>query len=600
MRHLGIGLLALIAFCLLGDVGWAQAPAADASRWPIVDAAWPADRGAGNYFSVFKLVLPLLVFFCWLMSTDWLSQDCQRLKLGWQRWNAIVVGTFLGCYILHWTLLSALGSWSFYIAFPVVLLGYLGPTLQYVKKRNASTTAEDRVLTKPHIRNWVASHLKIFGVKGASESESANLPLEINAQGYANPGEDRATSIRMQTAKGFDPLRKLLIDAHGKRAATVVLDYTQQAVAAKYQIDGVLHDAPGRDRITGDALLEVLKTAANLNPAERVKRQSGQFEIKIEKSRLPVKLTSQGTPTGERVVIQVEDGAPHKARLENIGMRQKMQDDLKELLARKAGFVVVSTPPGRGLTSLFTAVTAAVDRFMRSAVNVESAKTNEMKVENVVPHRFDPDKNETPATILPAVIRQYPDIFVVPDLVDGQTAQILCSEVTDEERLVIAAIPAKEASEALLRVLMLKVPIKAFAPVVSAAVSGRLVRKLCNDCKQAYTPPPQLLQQLKLPADKVTQLYRQYQAPPLEPGKKPLPPCATCSGIGYHGRTGIYELLIVNDDVRAALLKQPSLETVREAAKKAGMHNLQEEAIMLVVQGVTSLEEIMRVLKEKE
>jgi type II secretory ATPase GspE/PulE/Tfp pilus assembly ATPase PilB-like protein len=247
-----------------------------------------------------------------------------------------------------------------------------------------------------------------------------------------------------------------------------------------------------------------------------------------------------------------------------------------------------------------TAVTAGVDRFMRSAVNIESSKTNEMKVENVVQHRFDPDKGESPATILPAVIRQYPDVYIVPDLVDGQAAQILSTEVSDEERLVVAAIGAKEASEALLRVLMLKVPIKAFAPVVSAVVCGRLVRKLCNDCKQAFAPPPQLLQQLRLPADKVSQLYRQYQPPPLEPGKKPPPPCATCNGIGYLGRTGVFELLIVNDDVRAALMKQPSLEGVREAAKKAGMHSFQDEAIALVVQGVTSLEEVMRVLKEKE
>lgn len=593
MRHLGKLVLCMLVIGLMGDIALAQPPTgpADPTQWPVGPAGIEPDHGPGWYFSLWKFVLPLLVFFVWTSAADWVSQDCQRLKLGWQKWNGLVVGTFAVCFLLHYIVPG--GIW---VGLPTVLVGTL-PVFAYIRKRNRSTTEDDRVLTKNHILRYAAEKLAPLGIKIKVEAQASTLPLDIIAQGGANSGEDKAVTARLPSTPGCETAKKLLYDALNKRVGTVLLDYTQQAVGVKYQIDGVFHDAPGRDRASGDAMLNLLKTAAFLNPAERVKRQAGKFELKLDKSRFQVKLTSQGTPTGERVLVQIDDGAPFKSRLDTIGMRQKMQDDLKELLNGKA-FVLVAAPPGRGMTTLLNAVATGVDRFVRSVVCVESAKTNEMRVENVILHRFDPDKGESPATVLPTVFRTYPDAYVMPDLVDAKTTELLCHEVTDEQRLVVAAIGAREASEALLRVLMLKVPMKTFVPVVSGVVCGKLVRKLCDDCKQAFAPPPQLLQQLRLPAGKVQQLYRQYQPPPAEPGKKPPPPCAKCNGIGYHGRTGIFELLVVNNDVRNVLAKSPTLEAVRQAAQKAGMHTMQEEAIALLVQGVTSLEEISRALKE--
>ncbi|MBL8830375.1 MAG: Flp pilus assembly complex ATPase component TadA [Planctomycetaceae bacterium] len=594
MRHFGKLVLGALIVSLLADAALAQPPTgpADPTQWPVGPAGIEPDRGPGWYFSLWKMLLPVLVFCAWMSAADWLSQDCQRLKLGWQKWNGLVVGTFMTCFLLHY--IAPGGIW---VGFPLLLAGTL-PIFMYVKKRNRATTEEDRVLTKTHLRRYAAEKLAPLGIKIKVEAQTAQSPLEIMALGGANPGEEKAVSMRLATIPGCDQAKKLLTDALEKRVGQVLLDYTQQAVAVKYQIDGVFQDAPARDRASGDAMLNVLKTATFLNPAERVKRQTGKFDLKLDKTKYQAKFTSQGTPTGERVLIQIDDGAPFRSRLDTLGMRQKMQDDLKEILATKAGFVLVSAPPGRGLTTLLNATATGVDRFVRSVVCVESSKTNEMRVENVVLHRFDPDKGESPATVLPTVFRTYPDAYIMPDLVDAKTTELLCNEVTDEQRFVLAAIGAREAAEAMLRVLMLKVPIKTFVPVVTAVVCGKLVRKLCDDCKQPFAPPPQLLQQLRLPAGKVQQLYRQFQPPPVEPGKKPAPPCAKCNGLGYLGRTGIYELIVVNNDVRNALAKAPTLESVRQAAQKAGMHTFQEEAIALLVQGVTSLEEISRALKE--
>ncbi len=159
-------------------------------------------------------------------------------------------------------------------------------------------------------------------------------------------------------------------------------------------------------------------------------------------------------------------------------------------------------------------------------------------------------------------------------------------------KLTITTIRVKEAVEALLRVLLLKVPASKFAPAVTAVLNQRLIRKLCDECKQPYEPSPQLLQKLGIPAGRVDLLYR-----PPDPSEQDKV-CLRCNGIGYFGRTSIFELLLVNDKIREALEKQPKLDVLRKVSRQAGNRNLQQEGILLVAQGTTSVQELSRVLKQ--
>ncbi len=581
----------LVLALLFPDWVAAQEPA----NWPLDKVIYPATRGAGGYLALYKIGFVWFVFAAFVYLADWVNFDVQQLKLGTSKWNGIVVGTFL----LGWLLLSLI-PW-FWAAFPLYLACSLGPTVAYTFKRNKSVTDDEKVLTRNHVLQWAAPVLKRVGVKVPERDAGgggANLPIEIFVKGGANEGENKANSMRLATIKGYHAAQQLLIDIRTRRAAAVVLDYSQASVAVQFQIDGVLNNAPAKTREGADPMLEVLKSAASLNPKERVQRQHGWFEIKHEKGKYTCKITSQGIPTGERVLVQVDDGFAQQAKLDNIGLRPKQQEDLKKALMEKEGLVLVAAPSGKGLSSLFVAAATGVDRFMRSAVGVENAKANEIHVENVPVTTYDAEAGQTPMTVLPGLARQYPDVYVVYDFVNGETLTMLCKEVTDEKRLVIGTIQAKEAAEAIVRALMLKVPTKNLAMALSACVSGRLVRKLCDSCKQAYTPNPELLKKLRVPPEKVTAFYQ--PPPPKAPvqGEKPTPPCSNCGGVGYLGRTGIFELVIVNNDVRQAIANKPSVETIRQAAQKAGMATMQEEAIALVVRGVTSLEEIMRALKE--
>ena len=236
-----------------------------------------------------------------------------------------------------------------------------------------------------------------------------------------------------------------------------------------------------------------------------------------------------------------------------------------------------------------------MDRFLREFAAVEDESSRAREVENITVTTYKAADGQSPAAVLPKVFRTEPNVVVVRDLPDADTVALICRDVAESDRLVIGSMRAKDFAEALLRVLMLKAPPEEVAAAVSAVLCQRLVRKLCDLCKEAYAPAPQVLQQLGIPAGRVRAFYRPRQPKPDE-GKKDL--CRECGGVGYKGQTAIFELLSLDDNVREVLATTPKLDLLRQAARKAGMKSLQEEGILLVARGVTSLPELMRVMKQ--
>jgi type II secretory ATPase GspE/PulE/Tfp pilus assembly ATPase PilB-like protein len=296
--------------------------------------------------------------------------------------------------------------------------------------------------------------------------------------------------------------------------------------------------------------------------------------------------------TGERVIVQFDGAGVPIESLEAAGMRPKMLEQFKEALRGSSGLALISAMPSGGLTTTLNLAMQSLDRYMRDFYIVEDKDKPEPEVENVQHVPYDVAGGQTPFEVLPGLFHKDPDVIVVPNLADAKTASALCEQAI-EDSVVISTIRAKEAAEALLRVLMLKIPADQLAPVASAVLNVRLIRKLCEDCRQPYAPSPEMLKKLGIPAGRVQAFYRPPPAP-----EDPKEICASCRGVGYHGRTGIFELLIVNDQLREALIKQPKLEVLRKVARAAGHRGLQEEGLVMVAKGVTSLQELQRVLKQ--
>jgi type II secretory ATPase GspE/PulE/Tfp pilus assembly ATPase PilB-like protein len=237
---------------------------------------------------------------------------------------------------------------------------------------------------------------------------------------------------------------------------------------------------------------------------------------------------------------------------------------------------------------------------MRDFITVEQIGKHEPDVENVDVQKYDPAKGETVEKLLVSLIRKQPEVICVPEIASGEALKMLAEWIKAEEKLSLLTVRAKDAADAVLRLLALQAPADVVAPVLKGVVYTRLVRRLCETCREAFQPDAAYLQKLGIPAGRVQVLYREKQ--PRQPGqeKKRGQPdiCPACRGLGYKGRIAIFEFLVLDDKLRQAVAKVPKVEVIKQLAKAAGNRTLQEEAILLMAQGVTSLNEIQRVLKQ--
>lgn len=595
--------IAIALFILAGvfSLGISDSRAQDAPQ--PADAAKPADaapkaelpkdyRGSGNYLSVIKIIACWLVFLLWIKTTDWANTDSQEYKLDYHRWNPIIFGTFFGAFLLMWIIPL------FWIAFPLLLIAYAAPLTVYIVQRNAKLEHNQRVLTAEHLRFLSATHLNKLGMKIQAEKadpHESGPPVKAFAHGGPDEATNNARLLMARQSLGLTMAREILAESLAGRASSIMIDFTAQGATIRTMVDGVWIPRETRARDVADPAQESLKLLCGLNPQDRQSRQEGTFAVEYESARLAATFASQGTSTGERILIQFEEKKIHFKALEELGMRAKLKEELQQSLGTKQGYVLLSAPPSNGLRTTTDVAINTCDRFTREFAAVEEENNRYEEVENVPVTTYKAADGQTPIDILPKFFRTEPDVAVIRDPIDAETIALMCEEIEDN-RLMISTIRSKDSAEGLLRVLALGVSPTEFAKAVTAVVSQRLVRKLCEGCKEAYAPTPQVLQQLGIPEGRVQAFYR-----PPQPGseeQRDREPCEKCGGIGYYGRTAIFELLTVGDAVRRVLAENPKLESLRKAARKDGMKSLQEEGVLLVAKGVTSLPELMRVLKQ--
>jgi type II secretory ATPase GspE/PulE/Tfp pilus assembly ATPase PilB-like protein len=429
-------------------------------------------------------------------------------------------------------------------------------------------------------------------------------PVTLIPMGAPDKQQDQSNLLAAKQSPAFPIANGLLAHCLNRRGERLMLDYAAEGVAVRFEIDGVWMNGDPLDRQSGDAALAVFKKVTNLNVQDRRSRQDGKFGVEFSGGKYVASFTSQGVKTGERVVITFKPKKPKFLRIEELGMRDKMRSKLKEQIDADAGFIIVSAPVGGGLTTTWNLTLETADRLMRDFVSAEDKDNKEDEVINVGPKYYDRAAGQSPADVLPQMILKEPDVLVVPELTNAETVQILCEQVNKYNKLAFTKVNAKEAAEALLKVFAYKGPAAELAKSVTAVLNVRLIRRLCDQCKQSFQPPPQLLQKLGIPAGRVQVLFQEYKPPPpeelIDEKGNPivLPICQKCNGIGYAGRIGLFELLIIDDQIRAALTNSPNLETIKRVAKAAGHRSIQEEGILQVAQGVTSINELQRVLKQ--
>ena len=315
---------------------------------------------------------------------------------------------------------------------------------------------------------------------------------------------------------------------------------------------------------------------------------------------------SQGSASGERILIKLDPKKPVLTTLESLGMRQKMQDQLKSLLNSDDALFIFSGPPGEGMPTSYRVGLESADRFVRDFHSIEDVAAQDPEMINITPHTFDKAAGETPMTVLKSLLLKQPDVLVIPDFVDDSVMSLMCEEISEEHRYGITRLPAKSATEGVLRLMATyKNSAKDIAKVTCGVLNQRLIRRLCPQCRQPFQPSPQLLQKLGIPPGRVQTLYQPFIPPPpeqrVDANGKPIEIqiCPKCNGRGYYGRAAIFELLVIDDKIREALLSKPSPDYVTQVARSQGFLTIQEEGVLAVATGLTSLQELQRVLANK-
>ncbi|MDR2705772.1 MAG: Flp pilus assembly complex ATPase component TadA [Planctomycetaceae bacterium] len=588
-----------------GDASGGNAAApAQKSQGDILKEGW---WGPGGYISPIKLPLYILVFLIWVGCASWVNSDQERLKK--ESREAL---NFL--YLMLYTIVGTIFFFVpiFWVAFPATVLLCIVPVMVYVVKRNKPLPPHEKVLTGEHLFYLYAVAMNKIGVKikvKKRQSYQTGPSIEMEAIGKnIDPKILQGRLIVARNSPGYNLFREHIFDALTSNATSMMFDFTPERTAIRHLVDGVWLDlAPiprviekGKNKDSLEEMLESAKLLIGANPNDRRSRQTGMFVAalgggKKKKKKYEAEFISQGTKTGEAVMIQFTASKVPFKNLNELGMRPEIQPKLLEQLNARQGIFIVSAPQANGLRSSMDVFTRICDRFTRDVVNIEDAALPTEAIENVVLVLYDSSKGETPLTVLPDALFKEPHALIVRDMSSLDTLQLCCKEV-DMHRLFITTVRAKDGVEAILRFLAVKIPPQLFIPRLNGVINQRLIRKLCPACKEPYQPAPQLLQQLGLRPDQVKEFYR-TRTPLPEPEERKRGICPNCNGIGYRGRTALFELLVLSDSIRELILSNPNPALIRQQFTKEGQTGFLYEGIHLLIKGETTVEEFSRVMK---
>jgi len=319
---------------------------------------------------------------------------------------------------------------------------------------------------------------------------------------------------------------------------------------------------------------------------EKRKPQDGSFRAEMQEREIDFRVATQGTRHGEKISIRILDQGNSVSSLAQLGLRKQLLENLREVIHQPHGMFLSCGPTGAGKSTTLFACLNDIDAFQRNIITIEDPV--EYKMENVSQIEINSKAGQSFAGSLRSILRQDPDVVMIGEIRDGETALIACQAATTGH-MVFSTIHANDTLTALYRLTDLGVEPFMAASSIAAILGQRLARRLCPDCKEAYKPKPEFLKKANLPVEKIDKFYR--------PPKNPDHVCPTCGGLGYKGRIGVVELLVINERIRDLIRDKATMSAIKAEARKNGMLYMKEEGLRLVIRGVTSVEELLRVVK---
>ncbi len=385
------------------------------------------------------------------------------------------------------------------------------------------------------------------------------------------------------------PVKQMMSDALGRRAHTVLMEPREGRLSIRFVIDGVPYPAAAVPGQKGVAMVQMLKLLAGLDPNERKIAQHGG--IKAEFDKLPYHLMIESVPAGggvERVRVKIDNRKVLRQKPQEVGLPDHLKLKIRDFTSARTGVILVCGPPDSGVTTLSIVVLHTVDPYLYSVYNLADMQGKELI--NVT--EFKPEPGHDLELTFDRIQRREADVIFLNPLKSPQDAQTIFQYA--DRMSFIMEIPANTPIEAISK-LIEWVGVDEVIKGLKCVISQKLIRKLCDDCKQAFRPNPLLLKKLGLPPE-TSVLYRAPSPPPPEDPKAQTIEelCADCDGVPYHGRVAAFEMLEMTDTMKEVFAAGAAPEAIRRQMTTDGQTTLQKDAIRLVAEGKTSLEEIQR------
>lgn len=403
---------------------------------------------------------------------------------------------------------------------------------------------------------------------------------------WLKPEEIQAFIDRLTAREPIDVIKLvefLLVQAAGQRSSDLHIEPYDDHVLVKFRIDGVIKEIARFEKRIHPRLISRMRILSNLAIYEKGVPQDGRLNTSIMGDKYEVRVSIMPTLHGEKTVIRFFEMSELRFSLDNTGMEPTILTQFKNTITAPQGIIFFTGPTGSGkTTTIYAALKEIYETSQRSMNIVTIEDPIEYDMQQFNQSQVNLARGLTFATGLRTLLRQDPDVIMVGEIRDDETAEIaLRAGLTGH--LVLTTIHADSAAGVFNRLIEMKIEPFLLASATTAIISQRLVRKLCPHCREEIIPNLSVLEQLRIPLDRVMRYYRATG-------------CPQCMQRGYHGRIGLFELLLVNDEIRELLLQKCATHEIHKAALKQGMVTLLEDGLNKIDQGLTSLEEIQRVI----
>jgi len=410
---------------------------------------------------------------------------------------------------------------------------------------------------------------------------------EIQSDSFLQEFEGRSASIDLDELKELsesNPVKKLLnlvlLQAIRDKASDIHFEPFENEYKMRYRIDGVLYEMIPPPKYIAAALSSRIKVMASLDIAERRLPQDGRISLSVQGNPVDLRVSVLPTMFGESVVLRILDRSQVSFDINKLGLRQEDVKTFRQLIDKPNGIVIVTGPTGCGKTTTLYAALNELNTIDTKIITTEDPVEYDM--DGMIQCQMKPDIGLTFARCLRSILRQDPDIILVGEIRDLETAEIAAqSSLTGH--LVFTTLHTNDAPSSIARLLDLGVEPFLLTATIEGIVAQRLVRKICLGCKTAFEPSEAQLKDLRLTEDDIKGKKFYY-------GRG----CSRCNGTGYKGRLGVFEIMVFNEEIRELIMNRASTNVLRVASVKGGMRPLRENGLAAIYEGLTTVDEIAR------